>query len=186
MPCAVATGMNANKRPRLCATFVALSALLIGSCGVEGEVNSDGVWADPSFEEIYIDAEDPAGPVCGEQTIAPEATPPNLLMVVDRSGSMNQPISESSDRRKIDDTKDALSRLVDQGQGSINFGFMHYPNDSTCGGGQITVGCSSDSAPEIQNRIASLNTGGGTPTGPALEMALDFITNILQRRALHP
>ena len=42
------------------ATVVALSALLISSCGMEGEVNSDGVWAEPSFEEIYIDAEDPA------------------------------------------------------------------------------------------------------------------------------
>ncbi|MEE8410684.1 MAG: vWA domain-containing protein [Myxococcota bacterium] len=156
-------------------TILALSSLVMGSCGIEGEEPTSGfVEQDPAVEEVFVDAEEPAGAVCGGQVIAPEATPPNLLLVVDRSGSMDQSISETSNRRKIDDTKDALSRLVEQGDGSINFGFMHYPSNGTCGGGQITVGCSNDAVPEIQNRISALDPGGGTPTGPALEMALDY------------
>jgi hypothetical protein len=108
--------------------------------------------------------------------LQPEARPPNLLLLVDQSGSMKDSISTHSLRTKIDDTKEALNLLLNRGEGSIHFGFMSYPSDSTCGSGQISVACSDTSVSDIRARVSSLSPNGGTPTGPALDIALAYQT----------
>jgi hypothetical protein len=126
---------------------------------------------------IFDDDTGPADePICGDMLLKPEARPPNLLLLVDQSGSMNDSISTQSSRTKIDDTKEALNLLLNRGEGSIHFGFMSYPSDLSCGSGQISVACSESSVPDIRARVSSLYPNGGTPTGPALEIPLNYET----------
>jgi len=153
-----------------------LPALLFAlpACGGWVAPEEGGFADNPIFDIYEEDVQVPAVPMCGDMQIYPEAVAPNLLLVVDKSGSMKDPISSNGTQQKIDDTKSALSLLLDQGQGSINFGFLPYPSGSSCGGGSITVGCADDSVGEIQTRVNQLNPSGGTPTGPALEEAFDY------------
>ncbi len=146
----------------------------LAACGGWTDHDDGEVTGDP-FVEIYDrDATVPDVPMCGDMQIHPEAVAPNLLLVVDTSGSMDDPISSQSREPKIDDTKSALNLLLDQGRGSIHFGLLPYPSGSSCGSGTVVVDCAEDSVGAIQNQIDRLNPSGGTPTGPALEKALDY------------
>jgi hypothetical protein len=128
----------------------------------------------PMFDIFEEDAQIPDVPMCGDMQLSPESVAPNLLLVVDKSGSMKDPISSATTQRKIDDTKSALNLLLDQGDGSINFGFLPYPGSDSCSSGSVRVDCAEDSVPAIQSRVNQLSPGGGTPTGPALQEALDY------------
>ncbi len=150
-----------------------LSGACLSGCGA-GAVESDQLTDNPPVEVLERGAALPDVPMCGQMQLQPESTAPNLLLVVDRSGSMRHPIAETSTQSKIDDTRAALGLLLDQGDGSINFGLLTYPDNGSCGGGSISVGCAESSVPTIKSRIDALTADGGTPTGPALALAADY------------
>jgi hypothetical protein len=74
--------------------------------------------------------------------------------------------------RKIDDAKTALAFLLNEGQGSIRFGWMPFPTDSQCAPGVVDVECADGSVPAIQTEVSALSQGGGTPTGETLQNAV--------------
>jgi hypothetical protein len=92
------------------------------------------------------------------------------MLVVDKSGSMDDPTSPGGNK-KIQDTKTALNMLLDEGEGKIRFGWLQYPTNSRCGVGDVSVPCSADSVPTIRQRVAALFPSGGTPTGQSLDNA---------------
>jgi len=113
-------------------------------------------------------------PICDTMEIESGSIPPNLLLVVDKSGSMRDPTSQGSSRTKIQDTKDALNALLDEGEGKIRFGWLQFPADSECRPGDVSVECADDSVTEIRQRVNILTPNGGTPTGESLENANDY------------
>ena len=151
-----------------------VACLILGGCGGSADVpNSDD--SAPAQVDVYVPQGGlPDVPMCGDMLITPHGTNPNLLLAVDHSGSMNEPISSSRSQPKLDDTKTALTQLLDQGRGTINFGLLTYPEGSQCGVGSVSVDCSDSSVPTIQDRVNSLRPNGGTPTGPALTAALGY------------
>ncbi len=121
-------------------------------------------------------------PICDEVEITASSVPPNLLLVVDKSGSMDDYTSGNSGPTKMQDLKNAVDLLLTQGQGSIRFGWMSYPN---CGGacnwnycdpGTVSVGVGDDSVSSIQQRLSALTSAGGTPTGESLQAADSYYT----------
>jgi hypothetical protein len=162
--------MTVCTRLSLCLAF-----LLLPACG-EGSVDlgEDNPTLGPEASPFDPNGSVPNVPMCSDTLLTPEITVPNLLLVVDRSGSMKDPISATSVRRKIDDTRDALHRLVEQGDGSIAFGLQPFPASGSCGAGLVTVGCDLDATTEIGTRVDQLEPSGGTPTGPTLEAAFDY------------
>lgn len=113
--------------------------------------------------------------VCDTVVRDAEATDaPNVLLVVDRSGSMRESTSADSWRTKLMDAKQALYRLLDFGEGKIRFGWMPFPLDWHCWPGLRTVDCSDDSISAISWRIFLLTARGGTPTGETLRSVLDY------------
>ena len=138
-----------------------------GSTGDSGP-GSDG---DSSYTG---DRQIPDLPICGEMNLQSNEIPPNMLIVVDRSGSMDKPTCDGCDRDKIEDAKDALSLLIDEGAGKIRFGWMQYPSDRRCGTGNVAVECGDDTADNIRAMISNLRANGGTPTGDSLENALEY------------
>jgi hypothetical protein len=113
----------------------------------------------------------PDGPICNEVEIVAGSIPPNLMLVVDKSGSMRDDTCAIGCDRKIDDAKTALAFLLDEGEGQIRFGWMPYPTNSSCGPGMVVTPCGDDTAPAIKLLVAALAHGGGTPTGETLEAA---------------
>jgi len=114
------------------------------------------------------------GPICDEVEIVAGSIPPNLMLVVDKSGSMRDDTCAVGCNRKIDDAKTALTFLLNEGEGKIRFGWMPYPTDSSCGPGVVVTPCGDDTAPGIRMLVAALSQGGGTPTGETLENANSY------------
>ncbi|HOX45200.1 MAG TPA: vWA domain-containing protein [Myxococcota bacterium] len=117
-------------------------------------------------------------PICGTFALEASSVPPNMLLVVDKSGSMDDLTSAGSNRSKMDDLKDAVNALLTQGDGQIRFGWMAYPNDSECEPGRVSVQIGDDTVGTIQNRLDWLNANGGTPTGTSLEVADDYLVGL--------
>ncbi len=113
-------------------------------------------------------------PICGTFEIQAGAIPPNLLLVVDKSGSMKDKTCATCSGTKLDDAKTALNMMIDQGEGQIRFGWMQFPSDSRCGPGQVSVPCGDNTANQIRTRINLLSANGGTPTGESLQAANDY------------
>jgi hypothetical protein len=118
-------------------------------------------------------------PICDEMTITAGDIPPNLMLIVDTSGSMNDPTASGSGRTKLQDTKDALDHLLDSGAGHIRFCWLHFPKDPTgdnhCGDAPVVeVECGADKVEQIRQIVSGLQALGGTPTGAALRAAYDY------------
>jgi hypothetical protein len=97
--------------------------------------------------------------------------PPNLLVVLDRSGSMRDPMVPSGRRSKLQDAQDALTWLLSDREGDIRFGFLYFPTDDRCEPGTVGVPISDNSVSEILQILGDLTGLGGTPTGESLQAA---------------
>jgi len=144
-----------------------------GSGDGSSDGSSDGTGGDPG-------GSDPGQvtdiPICDEQDMVAEPVAPALLLVVDRSGSMADPISDGASRSKMQDTKDALDAMLDYGDGGmIHFGWMPFPGMwGSCSPGTVQVDCAEDSVETIRSRIMVMMANGGTPTGETLENADEY------------
>jgi hypothetical protein len=178
--------------------FQCLAGACFKSCQQDGECDSGYVCRqgtcqpaerpdggpDGATQDGQTDADGSGGdlgdgfPICGTFQIEASSVPPNMLLVVDKSGSMRDPTSSGSPRTKMQDLKDAVGLLLTQGQGSIRFGWMAYPNDDSCAAGRVSVQIGDDTVAAIQTRLAALTPGGGTPTGPSLTAADTYLVNL--------
>jgi Mg-chelatase subunit ChlD len=120
------------------------------------------------------DADDQCGPrqSCDVTTHScVDAAVNNLLLVVDKSGSMMDASQEGGSQSKLEDARQALHLMLDEGEGKIRFGWMQFPHGSFCEPGVVSVDCGDDSVPEIRDRVNALLAEGGTPTGESLQKA---------------
>ena len=184
-------------------TAVGLALLLVGFCpsgcssssndgngdgGLDGQVDQDGTdQQDGSGGDAAGNGDGTNGggdvPICDEMEITASTIPPNLLLVVDKSGSMEDPTSGNSGPTKMQDLKDAVHMLLTEGQGSIRFGWMYYPdctscNQDYCDAGRVSVEVGDDTVGAIRNRLDALGAAGGTPTGESLEAADAYFTGL--------
>lgn len=99
-------------------------------------------------------------PVCGEQQeeieLIDEGAPPDMLIVLDRSGSMTSQVPSngsfpvSGDPTRWQVMEDALTTLTNSQQGNINFGLTVFPTDESCG---VAAGALVEPAPNTANDI---------------------------------
>jgi hypothetical protein len=116
---------------------------------------------------------------CGLRTFGLDKLPPDLLIVLDRSGSMvNKATGGSCDlpgamcgSRWVEMTK-AINQVVAATQTSIRWGLKFFTNIPAC---EITDGATVDiganTAPAIATAIMNMTTGGQTPTRGAMVSA---------------
>ncbi len=145
-----------------------------GITGTDDDQSPDGATGSDTGQDGGLVG--PGGlPICDVMQITAGETPPNLLLVVDKSGSMSESTGGGGGRTKLQDAQDALEMLLDEGDGKIRFGWLQYPADTACKPGAMSdsraVECADDSVNTIKLRVNSLYASGGTPTGDTLQNA---------------
>lgn len=147
--------------------------------------------ADPSggIEASVTDPNTDGGPMmvdgaCGGTMMKASARDANLLLVLDRSGSMLQK-PDGFSVKKWDAVKIALRDALTPVKGKISLGLEMYPNDPSgageacampTGGAAITVPVAADSVDKIVDSVNAAAPGGATPTAKALSLALEYYT----------
>ncbi len=150
--------------------------------GGDGEGGGSSVTEMPACES-FVGLEN-----CGSDELTSEVTPVNILLVIDKSGSMDSPPTESSTTTLWEATTEALTTALDEANEAVSFGLQLYPAreaTSTCSGENccvmpdgegMTVPIASGEEPkeEIATELGRTAPGGGTPTGDALSRAYQY------------
>jgi hypothetical protein len=124
------------------------------------------------------------GEICGAQTEEIElinlGDPPDLLIVLDRSGSMMTPPGINPfGPSKWQIMKNALSTVLPNREANIRFGLTVFPTDEDCAvdpGARVPIDL--NNAQEIIDYLNGTGPGGNTPAHFALEEALAVYQSI--------
>ena len=120
---------------------------------------------------------------CGVSDVTATSVPVSILLVIDKSGSMNEPMGAGTRWAAM---KTALATALDKVKGTIAFGLEFFPNAAdpkqTCEvpAGEaaivIPIGPGAQTASEITKAFEANQPAGGTPTAAALERAYNYFT----------
>jgi hypothetical protein len=135
---------------------------------------------------------------CGSQTNSATKQPPNVLLVLDRSGSMGDDIAQDckclatgnssspacADRTTCKDRWTTVSTAVTatvQATPDIHWGLKLYstPSGSGCTvNNQIEVQVAANSGAAIQQQIQGTNPANNTPTAQAIKAAVAYLKTV--------
>ena len=109
--------------------------------------------------------------------------PPDLLIVLDRSGSMTSPIPTFPPNftPKWTIMRDALNGLAGSYEDTVRFGLLEFPTNDDCAvaaGTAVRVPVDLGQAPEIASYFQSRNPNGNTPAQLGLAVALSHYQSI--------
>ncbi|HJZ87513.1 MAG TPA: vWA domain-containing protein [Polyangia bacterium] len=115
---------------------------------------------------------------CGMQDFTLQRLPPDLLIVQDKSGSMNDPPSGGG-ASKWQQITTALSMSVVMSQAQIRWGLVFFPSDILCGTSSTpSVPVGPNNAGAVQSAIAGTSPGGATPTQHAVRDATSYLLGL--------
>lgn len=160
-----------------------------GGCLPDATCGDDGDCDLGSGEVCTALFECAIGEACGSTEFQASLVPPNMLIVLDRSGSMSGCDTDSVTRWL--EAVDAIDQVTLDHQDKIRFGLASYPLmcpgttdvcsstcdaqcQSNCGGsnncqpGSVDVTVGENTRTNIVNSLSSNFPGGYTPTGPTL------------------
>ncbi|MFT3926188.1 MAG: VWA domain-containing protein [Myxococcales bacterium] len=116
-----------------------------------------------------------SGDGCEEHIVKPMRVTPDMLIVLDRSGSMEM-------FKRWQPSVKGLEAIVDKLDNVINFGLMTFPNKSgdrqasgdtqNCTPGEIDVPVAAKNASKIDSFLSSTSSNGRTPTAATLQNVL--------------
>lgn len=115
---------------------------------------------------------------CGSEIYGAENVPPNVLVVLDRSSSMNEQITGGT---KWDVARAAINQLLTSYGSQVRFGLKLYPGidlagdpGPSCGPGLVFVDPADGTATAISDTLMMANTSFGTPTAEALDALVGY------------
>jgi von Willebrand factor type A domain len=129
---------------------------------------------------------------CGNTTVTADLRTVNILMVIDKSGSMtDEPSGFGTDKWSA--LKTALGHALNGVAADVNVGLLMYPYSTAqqiplvCHGGccevpdgasavNVDIDSGTRSLPRILAALDAVDPGGGTPTAQALARANDYFT----------
>jgi len=105
-----------------------------------------------------------------ESFVLEQAPAPEVYLVIDRSGSMNDP-GATMNTSKWDEMTGAVDTALTQFESQINFGVLLYPAGDECATSGPQVAFAPSNRTAIMNALNSATPAGGTPTAAALNNA---------------
>ena len=123
-----------------------------------------------------------AGSFCGESDVfVAQPTPPDILLLLDRSSSMNDDSNEMHCTGGCGPTSKwallsaEINRLVTEHQ-SVNWGLAFFGSDDVCGvTASVAVDVAPDAASSIATALAATTPGGDAPTAAAILSASRYL-----------
>ena len=117
---------------------------------------------------------------CGLTKVALESRPADLLLVLDRSGSMVQEIDVGGTQvQKWPEVVSALDTVVKKTEGAVSWGLKLYPVPNQCSvpdGATVPVAANNHGAVMAAiNANTPVENGGSTPTRVAVEKGVAFM-----------
>lgn len=117
---------------------------------------------------------------CGGEAYQATAIMPNVLIVLDRSGSMDAEIDNQGTKWEI--ARSAIYQVLADYGDQVWFGLMAYPGTDqkcddgmSCGPGAVFVDVGAGTTTAITNFLDDADTCGfGTPTAETLEILMDY------------
>ena len=96
----------------------------------------------PDMAELPLPTTTPDPPDlgnCGAMEFALQRVEPNVMLVIDRSGSMGDPVSSGSATSKWVDLKNAVSSLVTSYDAQMRLGASIFSSDGNCAAANVDV-----------------------------------------------
>lgn len=124
---------------------------------------------------------------CQAHVVNPSRATPDMLIVLDRSGSMN-PDSNDTGTDRWGGSRMALIEVTDSFDDKVRFGLMTFPgvrpradgddddNENECAPGGLDVPVNFNTGPMIASTLQMMDADGRTPTAAALQAALPIIS----------
>ncbi len=123
---------------------------------------------------------------CASVMVGATRVTPNVIFVIDRSGSMTERFEGSRTRWEV--LEDSLlarpDGIVFALQSSVRFGFAMYSEQGAIAGcpDLITVPCALDNYTTIDTEYRMHDPGGGTPTGDSIQAILGMLGALVSER----
>ncbi len=130
---------------------------------------------------------------CGTQTSGTSRQPADVLLVLDRSGSMDYSTTTDSNCRngatnctaRWPALTDAVDATLTSTASSISWGLKLFSSTgNACGvSSGVEVAISATSVPTIQTQVAATKPGGNTPTAQAIDAATAYLNTVKDQNA---
>lgn len=92
-------------------------------------------------------------------TTAQSKVKPNFMLLIDDSGSMNEPVNRRDSTTRLKATQDALYAVLDQYQDNFNWGLQTYHNN-----GRSDLNDYTSDWRDVKQRVGRIRPNDGTPT----------------------
>jgi hypothetical protein len=152
-----------------------------GQQNVDGGVGSDGGSGNNGNGNGNGTGNVP-GPGCSKFTVQAERAVPDMLIVLDRSGSM-APNGNDTGTDRWSGSVEAVTDVVEVFDDRVSFGLMMFPKPgqgsgrvAQCTAGAVDVQIGATRGDRIAQTLADADPGGNTPTASTLEAALPVIS----------
>jgi hypothetical protein len=165
---------------------LAIALVVCAACGPKpgkAAPGDDGDDEPPADAETYFDAAIDAS--CGAQMqmigVVNLGDPPDLLVVLDRSGSMTSPppVFPPVFDSKWTIMRNALNSITQQKDTQIKFGLLEFPSDESCAADATAeVGVALNAHAQFASYFGARSPGGNTPAHVALTSALAYYQSI--------
>jgi hypothetical protein len=112
---------------------------------------------------------------CGGMAFAIQRVPPNVMLILDRSGSMSDPIDANSLTSKWQDLQSAMDSVLTQYDPQIRFGADLFadPNSfDSCAPGPIAVPVGPNHGAMIRSALNGASPGSATPTAATFDLVI--------------
>jgi von Willebrand factor type A domain len=120
-------------------------------------------------------------PNCGvgvQEFMLQKGLPPDLLIVLDRSGSMDTDPGNGMGTKWAQVTT-AINQVVSALQGQIRWGLEVFPHDNDCGvSTSVDVPIAANNASAISGAISVLSPNGSTPTTAAIQAGTSYLQSV--------
>jgi hypothetical protein len=149
-----------------------------------GGVGGGGGSTEPACPGLLEKFQTKPEDVCSSAEVAAQYSKINMLIVLDKSGSMNS-VATGETKTKWAGATDAITAALDPNETLVSYGFMMYPYaapvaatncelDDGAAAVNIPVGPAVSAVPAIVDLMKKTAPGGGTPTAAALASAYDY------------
>lgn len=158
-----------------------------GVCGGAADADSDADTDADSDSDTSPSTDTDPGIGCEDfQIEVREGPPSDLVLLVDRSGSMTLSMPEGG--AKWDAMVAAVDSVTHTLESRIHFGLARFPapGPDLCASGVVEIEPAADQADEIVAALAADAPSGGTPTAPSVQSVGDWLAAPRAGHETHP